>query len=706
MTKEEILRAWLSYAEYNPEQNRFNILSANYIYNRACKTIKKILSFDPSGAVAILYAKDAFLNVCKESKITVFDLFSAEAPLSDDRAMWDVFMSQDVQEIEKQLLDAINAVVEDVVHVKQIGERDMEQERKSLLDSVTSVSEQLTACRTELYMRGGPIQTIRNFSTKIHVFDRLADCLLAVEAAPDGMYLCYISCGGKAEGYFGFFIKSNGTILSVNERISEAYPGQHQMSRNGRHVEEKKFELFPYKFIFSFSDRDYLGYAHKHSIDESKLEFCQLEPAAYMPLILGMVMISNKLSGYDAKDLPIVLIDALFQQNLNKALPGSVDLAVVSKSAIAKPSLSYKPSFSSDDVVSGVLTKRFTDKSLPYDERGELPTEENIFVKLYGDGFELDTSKLLLSDQTLMLTSDEKPWVKDAVACNEFVGTQNKMDLIAYMQARAQLADYIRKRMAIEYNAFGGAKAVREWFKKAIQERKEQFYRLCVRKYHEVQNGCSAAPYDLYHPCHLNTPGLSYVYYYPDVPGGCPKGAAWSKYPFNECKPSRFQSFENLKQNSYPEKDISKKLCPITGSLSSVCFYFQPGTWEELEFLFGPVPKILRGWERKTVRDFGNPLLRVTDKCSEIGTLFEDDEQTKNPRVKNSKPWEKEQWSFPDEETIQDHPQTEFSFGIAFSKRGFAQLLKQYPEEKDLAWGANGERHDPKQDHIEIIAGA
>ena len=215
--------------------------------------------------------------------------------------MWDIFMSEDFSVVEKQFLDTIDSLASKIVGVKQIGERDLEKERAALFDSIVSVTEELTKCKTSLYLKGGQIQPIKNFSTSIHVFDRLAECLLALEQAPDGMYLCYITCGGTADGYFGLYIKSNGTILSLSERIDEAYPGQHRNSRNGRWSEEKKYNLFPYNFMFSFSEHDYLGYAKNHIIDDSQLAFCNLEPEAYMPIILAMVMIANK---YAKADIP------------------------------------------------------------------------------------------------------------------------------------------------------------------------------------------------------------------------------------------------------------------------------------------------------------------------------------------------------------------------------------------------------------------
>ena len=147
---------------------------------------------------------------------------------------------------------------------------------------MASFNQRLHKCKVDLYMRGGHMQPISRFSPKIHVFSSLGECLLAFEAAPDGMYICYIRSNDSADGYFGFYIKSNGNLLSVHERIDESYPGEHSHHRNHRWVEGKEFALFPYSEVISHSTtdkdgkenvkRDYKGYATQYFISEEDID--------------------------------------------------------------------------------------------------------------------------------------------------------------------------------------------------------------------------------------------------------------------------------------------------------------------------------------------------------------------------------------------------------------------------------------------------
>lgn len=656
MTTNEILKRWLTYSGYDPEQSSFNLLSSSYLYHKAGKVMTKVMEYDPSGVVALIYAKDVFLQVLKDSKVGLYDLFSEPGGLDEHKAMWDIFMSDDVVSIEQHFMDKINAVVERVVMVKQIGERDLDLERKALFESVSSVAEQLTVCKTELFMRGGPILPITNFSTKIHVFERVADCLLAIEAAPDGMYLCYINCYGTSDGYFGFFVKSNGSVLSVSERVDEAYPGQHKYSRNGRWTEAKKYSLFPYAFIFSFSEHDYLGYASKHTIDDSKLEFRQLEPSAYMPLILAMVMLSHKLSQTDITSMKLSLVDSMFQRNLDTPLPGTTDLVIPSNSALAIQSRTYEPSITTADVLGRDLPQKLSDNSRPWGEQGSFPDKENFFVEMYGDGFELDASKLLVSNPELKALPADKLSEISETPDVEFVGTADRMELIAYMQARRQLAEYVRKRMFEDYKAFGGAAKVDEWFIFAILARKEFLFQLCVRKYLSEQETTDPA---------MNTTGLALVNYYPDAKNGYVSGTWGDPFPFNEHpRDDRGREIEE------------RKLCAITGANASVAFCFNPETWEDIESLLGPVPRVLKGWLKRGHDDYGNCLLNATDACAGIGNLFEEEEHRTNRRFRRRGWFTDEDGALDESELIRDHPRTDFSFGIAFSKRGLSKLLK------------------------------
>ena len=62
MTTNEILKHWLTYSEYDPEQSSFNLLSTSYLYHKAGKVMTKVMEYDLSGVVALIYTAVIFCS--------------------------------------------------------------------------------------------------------------------------------------------------------------------------------------------------------------------------------------------------------------------------------------------------------------------------------------------------------------------------------------------------------------------------------------------------------------------------------------------------------------------------------------------------------------------------------------------------------------------------------------------------------------------
>ena len=254
LTPQEIIQKWLEYAQYDPNKKSHNLMSIQCAMHKICEKINGILEYDPNCMFATLFAKNAYMNLLREANVSMYDMLMHPEQFQKDRDMVALLHSPDVVRCEEELLSSFGLLLARVIPTKQIGERDEAGEKAALLESIEITTKQLQECKVDLFKKGGEFLPITNFSTHIHVFNRLSECLLAVESAPDGIYLCYINEGGSVDGYFGFMIKSNGNILFVNERVDEAYPGQHKNCRSARYSEGKKYELFPYNFIFNFSE--------------------------------------------------------------------------------------------------------------------------------------------------------------------------------------------------------------------------------------------------------------------------------------------------------------------------------------------------------------------------------------------------------------------------------------------------------------------
>jgi hypothetical protein len=498
--------------------------------------------------------------------------------------------------------------------------------------------ESLEKCNRDLFMSGGKILPITKISTHIHLFQTLAECLMVLEHADDGLYLCYINCGGTADGYFSFFLKSNGNLLSINERIDEAYSGQHSHSRNGRWAESKKYELFPYNYIFDYVEHDYKGYATKHLIDDEKLAFFELGQKAYLPIVVAMIMISRQYVG-KMLDMKVKYVDALLPCNIEKIADSDNKLMIVNNSGIVVSHKSVDLSFELDKIIKGGYAKEFdysNDKN--YKETGTFTNSNQMIVELWGDGFSYDPLKLYETNAVLRITGNDLE-IKDIPP--EFIGTQSRIRLQGYYQIRKQLADYIRDKIHAEWVNFGRTPAVQEWYLKHINNNINEIEKIIVEKYLKIQNGEK----NLGINWRTADENVIDIYFeeqkYPSGFGNC---------ILNECK----------------DRYKSEYYCPKTESVCSMFFTIAPKNWNHLELLCGcEVPKIIKGWNYDGHFGDGNSILDATDLVTQVGTPFEGYEADRYPRLYNE-----EHYGI----------YFEFKFSIGYSKRGLKQIINKYKD--------------------------
>lgn len=678
----EIFKKWLAYTEYNPERNTIMLGSLTGDYHFCNQTISKFMPYNPSGEIGVLYAKHQFRKIMAEKRLNAFSVIDSPVQLRPHIDMWRLFCSDEVQSIERRVLDDLNELLSKVIPTKMLGQRDMEAERSALLGAVEAVVEALDKCNVDLFLKGGPIQRVSNFSTHIHVFNQLAECLLTLEDSQDGLYLCYIKAFGSVDGYFGFYLKSNGTILSVNERLNEAYPGEHKLRRNNRYAEAKQYALFPYSYIFSFDETgyDYKGYATSHVIDEDRLAFFNLKPEAYLPLVIAMALLRNRYENFDVADLPVQFVDSLLPVNLALPLPGTEALAVRDTSMIAQVNRELRLDFTTEDIMNGSFNDLIDRPRTIYDPVYEphltyKPGAENIFIRTYGAGFELDPSKLMESNSHLKALTPAELATTKLTPNAEFVGSAERMTQIAYMNGRCQLAEYIRDKMFKEYMAIGGSPAIQAWWEKVLPSARDKVISMCIERYRNGKDN----------PVPVG-PGKFTVQMDLDMEE-CPRSHDISAkgYPFNDWP---------MRKSGYP--DYNRPLCCITGQKASHFFTFTVDTDKQMRELVGAenVPAILTGYLRKGYHVSGNSSLQVTDPITGVGTPFEKEEYRVNRRLwsrdtwdsyyfhnpgarPNSKdPW----WTFVPESALPYSSVVDFNFVIAFSKRGLAKLLKGDPD--------------------------
>ena len=283
-----ILEKWGEYSKYDTNQRQFNMLSANYEFYKVGKIIETILrEYDESGKLAVLYAKINFERVMKECRLDLWTVLSSPEELEEERTMYSLFQSDIVTSAEKAFVDGLNLLYQQVTKDKLIGFS--EEDTQSLLPYLDSVLGQMGKLNIDLFAGDGTIGSISYIDSSLHVFETMAECLLTLEKANDGLYFVFIRAMNSADCYFSFIIKDADNILSINDRIDESFIGQHKISRNGRWTEGKADKIFPYDHIFEYGDYDYKGYSTSYKLKED-VTLYDMGIEAFMPVIVAMVL--------------------------------------------------------------------------------------------------------------------------------------------------------------------------------------------------------------------------------------------------------------------------------------------------------------------------------------------------------------------------------------------------------------------------------
>lgn len=645
----KILESWAKFSNYDPDQTRFNLLSNAYHLNRCNKKLTQINEeFDPTGITGVLYAKNVFYQLLKSTDVKLYDVVSDTDTLKSALEMWDMFNGEYVSNIEQMFFNAISSMVIKATGRQLIGSDDEDNSRKILLDSVDKVVEELMNCNVDLFTKGGKFKLLTNISTKIHVFDSIAECLLSINNSQDGVYVCYVTDGGSVDGHFGFYMKSNGNLLSINERLDEAYAGSHSHRRNLRYIEDKKYNLFPYNYVIDFlGSTDYKGYYTKHVINMDKLALFELGPDGYLPLIIAIMLLNNKYNDMDL-DIPVKYVDSLMPVNLPKLNENVTALIPVNGNSLTLSHKTFKASFTSEDVRTASIAHKFDyrrAKGAHYKETGGF-SDNGVLANMCGAGFEVNVDELLRSSTHISgLLGDGDPIHENNP---EFVGTQKRMEMQAYMNGRSKLAEYIRDKIFEEFQACGGSKFIRNWVDNCIKSNQSKIVDKMIEKCWRLKNIKGE----------YNSSGMGVA-----LGHGLMDSISIFEgdYPYGYNVP-----YEHILNSSNGRRNSEERhICPITGCSANIWCVIRFRHYTEMEELFGcEVPKILKGWNRLGHRSCTNTILNAHDPVEEVGTPFEEDELRRNSRYKDLSRY--------------DRIPTSFNYAIGLSKRGLNKLMKQY----------------------------
>lgn len=577
-------------------------------------------SFDETGKLAIIYLSHLCREQIKETVVPVSAVISDSMALDRYRECLGIVNSEQVKGYRSELVGLLAGAINVLSKQKAIGEvTDIDAALDKALEAVFDGFPKLTF---EVYANSGlPVGKLDYTVKSVQVCGSLAECLIRLEKSKDGIYICFITNPGTLDGWFGFFVKSNGNLFSYNERIDEVYAGQHSNMRNGRYVEDRKaYDLFPYDLCEFSKETDYKGYSTEFRMGENRDLFDDKNMELAIRTFLSIALIAQKHMGHKVSGETVV-VNSLLPMNLaqleNKE---SKSTAIVSwqQSPIVSATANFPlPRFEVNKVVSGGYDKEFdgTDTG----EYGVFSGINQDILDAYGDGFSINYSKVLASRSSQRL-------IGNGHCEQEFIGSPKRMRLQAYYEVRKQLARFVYHKITKEYADFGGKEGLLKWYRERLEERRKEIYALCIAAYNQTdgKEGCAyfGSPEKQENCCceifAHETPAMSIL-------------VGKAKY---------------LHRMSLSEFKEGKAICPITGEKASWSFTFCFETYKQVqEFLKCELPKFCTGWRTNNLYN-GNPILDVTDP---VGDLV--------------------------------HPMSEmrapFNFAVDLSKRGLKRLLKE-----------------------------
>ena len=661
----DLLNTWAEVVGYDDKQTSFNMLSSNYLFHEAGKRIKQVLDYDSSGTIAGLYAKFSFESILKELKFSLYDYCNSPSSLADYLQLWDKFHHPDLIKLEKEMIAKlktsdsptdilmIGGCAEDTYTEEEVHLADMNEFRDGLEDVV----DELRKLHVDVFKNAKtPIAKSEDiqFVSKLFVFNTIAECLLALESnsGENMLYLCYIADNNGGGGHFMFVIKSNGNMIGFSDRVDETYVGQHQHSRNGRWMEGKSFEVFPYEEVMEFEGTDYKGYPKRMKAITTGLDIRELKSRFVYRIMLAAILVISKYANSEEHcSKPTLythslvsagmMLDSIRYENVDTQLVLSSGTQVIdlrnSEVVNAHRQLieEFNATFTSENVKSGELTEKFD--SIKY---AHYTTFNQDSVDLYSEGFEINPHSIMAFNTKLIPSydteSEEYEQLANTSTVSEYVADAEHIELEMYRQYRKQLAEYVQGKMDEEFAKLGGRSSIRKWYKQHLIDNKDRLIELAVKFYAQIENGERAnRPVDWYGIPITKEIVVGYVKN---------ENAYWTRSG---------QEFI-LNTHQCGDRPLQYR-CPISGCTANIWVEIQPCVLDNIIELLGPdveIPNIMKGWANTSSNNgglyTGNHIL---DNCDPVSRL-------RHPLVDGD-------------------DRFDFSFTIGLSKKGINTILKK-----------------------------
>ena len=583
--------------------------------------------YDDSKELTLIYLANFCRELIEHTSCPVGDAIRGTKQLKKYKDCFALVNSKQVRDVKDALVEKMAAVVDMLSTQKTIG--DSATIGKAVDIGIDALFNCFAKLGFEIYANSGkPVGSLGTTSLSVLSCMSLAECLLRLEKSPDGIYVCYISNPGTRDGWFGFFVRSNGNMFSYNERIDEAYIGQHGNMRNGRYTEGKAYDLFPYELCEASEETDYKGYAREIRLGKSLNLVDEKNLGLVVRMLLCLSVIARRHCGATIEGEPVI-VNSLLPVNLALLAQNSESFSTTAlvewKSS---PLVEYAaklavPTFEVSRVLNGDYNKEFNGLGRCW----FLGLRQDI-VDAYGSGFTIQNDKILASNSSLRLLGNGE-------SEQEFIGTKSRLRVQAYYEVRKQLCNYIGRQMADEYKSFGGRDGLNSWYRENLNAVKDKILRYCLEAYSSIgpkkDDDCIGS---VFINSNKDDVGQDSRFGNSKTPTKAAAVEVYLKVGLGFWRVMMLSAYEDRKYK-----------CWLTGRTACFFFRFSFYSYHQVqEFLGCNLPRFCTGWYRFH-RYSGNPILDIVDPV----------ERMKTPLAETDVP---------------------FDFFVALSKRGIRKLKK------------------------------
>ena len=654
---QNVLLSFSKFFDYDSERIRFNVNSWQYDIKKCGDTISTLLSqYDDTGQIACLFAYDFLVRYCQEQKVPLINIIQKDADIQEVLRLWNEFQIIDINDTLNSLNQNIARIASELKQVRNIGSGSNED--STLTDDVSEVINNIESLKERVWSYSGQTCTgFKKFNPYLNVRYSAAEAALEMEAAPyDTIALYLITNHDILNAYFSYFIKSNGNLIEITDRIDEAYAGQLKHSRNNRWLETKQFSIFPYSSLINYYGSDYKGYPTSVEIRQrGPVCIADLPDHQFQRIVLTMFLLSLKYKDMDLSGKAVVYSNDLLEPNISAAPDRDLPMLwtpensmLVTKSNL----LNIVPS--RDDVLSSSYGVQFDWKQNGHTDWKRATFTEGSgepYVSLYGKDFMVglhnDYSNLPLlpvgiSGVDNFERTDNVP---------EMVGSEKRIRMQSYIDQRTELANYIRKQMYNEFKDFGCWDGLEKWYQEILwgaqHNPSSPLWRYVYKKFDECEDDALKSTKIFLPSDHMGS--LS---------------ETLTDHIFVDRHPYRIPNYRILNNYRDPEPGCFPKdlqyLDNFSGAKATCFICVCPTTMNQIQELFGlkEVPRFLTDWRYRGHDAVGNPLLDVHDPMAKVGTPIEDKEVALRGEVHNH-------WNF--------------NFAIGVNRSGLRAFKKQFP---------------------------